>query len=618
MPSTFFGLNIARSGMSTYNAVLNTTAHNIANVKTTGYSRQVVKQQATEAISFKTTYGMVGTGVDAISIDSQRDVYYDNKYRMSNTSYSRYESLNYYMNSIENDLYAKDSTSGGMTNSLDNFFKVVTSLTTDPSSTTIRTQTVGYADTLVKSINEVANSLQTLQKDLNDQIASTVDQINAYAQQIASLNKQIATIEIYGTKANDLRDQRATIIDKLSALVDVDVVEKEPTNGNGLAQYIVSIAGSPLVDTNDYNTIKYTAMDTCYSMNDMDKMYDLTWSTGQSFDKRSKALGGKLQALFEMRDGNNNETFEGKATGTAGSKTLTVTDVNDLGNSLLKLDIPASDGVITLGNATYNYKSFTATVDADGNYTYTFTLENALGRDIQDEDMHISDAVDYRGVPYYMSQLNEFIRTFSYNFNKVQTSGYDLNDNAGQQMFIAKDKVNGIEMRFSDTVKTGFTFDSLLALDANGKIATDTEGYANTSYYMMTALNCNIDSQIAKDGSLLALSDKQGGGVSNGGNLAKMSDLANDTTMFRQGKPGSFLQVLTSAAGVDGSKVKTAMENAENIKNAVANRRLSTAGVDEDEEGQNLIICQNLLNYQYKVLSVMNEVLDKLINGTAV
>ena len=616
MPSTFFGLNIARSGMSTYNAVLNTTAHNIANVKTTGYSRQVVKQQATEAISFKTTYGMVGTGVDAISIDSQRDVYYDNKYRMSNTSYSRYESLNYYMNSIENDLYAKDSTSGGMTNSLDNFFKVVTSLTTDPSSTTIRTQTVGYADTLVKSINEVANSLQALQKDLNDQIASTVDQINAYAQQIASLNKQIATIEIYGTKANDLRDQRATIIDELSALVDVDVVEKEPTNGNGLAQYIVSIAGSPLVDTNDYNTIKYTAMDTCYSMNDMDKMYDLTWSTGQSFDKRSKALGGKLQALFEMRDGNNNETFEGKATGTAGSKTLTVTDVNDLGNSLLKLDIPASDGVITLGNATY--KSFTATVDADGNYTYTFTLENALGRDIQDEDMHISDAVDYRGVPYYMSQLNEFIRTFSYNFNKVQTSGYDLNDNAGQQMFIAKDKVNGIEMRFSDTVKTGFTFDSLLALDANGKIATDTEGYANTSYYMMTALNCNIDSQIAKDGSLLALSDKQGGGVSNGGNLAKMSDLANDTTMFRQGKPGSFLQVLTSAAGVDGSKVKTAMENAENIKNAVANRRLSTAGVDEDEEGQNMIICQNLLNYQYKVLSVMNEVLDKLINGTAV
>ena len=88
--------------------------------------------------------------------------------------------------------------------------------------------------------------------------------------------------------------------------------------------------------------------------------------------------------------------------------------------------------------------------------------------------------------------------------------------------------------------------------------------------------------------------------------------------MFRQGQPGSFLQVLTSTVGVDSQKVATASENAKNIKDAVDNRRLSKAGVDEDEEGQNLIICQNLLSYQYKVLSVMDEVLDKLINGTAV
>ena len=80
----------------------------------------------------------------------------------------------------------------------------------------------------------------------------------------------------------------------------------------------------------------------------------------------------------------------------------------------------------------------------------------------------------------------------------------------------------------------------------------------------------------------------------------------------------SFLKVLTATVGVDSQKVITASKNAENIKNSVDNRRLSKAGVDEDEEAQNLIMCQNLLNYQYKVLSVMNEVLDKLINGTAV
>ena len=49
MASTFFGLNIAVSGMNTYNAVLNTTAHNISNTKTAGYSKQVVNQQAKKA-----------------------------------------------------------------------------------------------------------------------------------------------------------------------------------------------------------------------------------------------------------------------------------------------------------------------------------------------------------------------------------------------------------------------------------------------------------------------------------------------------------------------------------------------------------------------------------------
>ena len=56
MASTFFGLNIAVSGMNTYNAVLNTTAHNISNTKTKGYSKQVVNQQAKNALSLRTSF----------------------------------------------------------------------------------------------------------------------------------------------------------------------------------------------------------------------------------------------------------------------------------------------------------------------------------------------------------------------------------------------------------------------------------------------------------------------------------------------------------------------------------------------------------------------------------
>ena len=77
MPSTFFGLNIATSGMNTYNAGLNTTAHNISNRNTKGYTRQTVEQQAKNPLSLGTSYGMLGTGVTATDIVSSRDVYYD-------------------------------------------------------------------------------------------------------------------------------------------------------------------------------------------------------------------------------------------------------------------------------------------------------------------------------------------------------------------------------------------------------------------------------------------------------------------------------------------------------------------------------------------------------------
>lgn len=612
MPSSFFGLNIARSGMSTYNAWLNTTAHNISNVKTPGYSKQTVKQSASVPISLKTTYGMLGTGVEATDIVSERDVYYDSKYRVSNTSYGKYEALTYYMQSIEDSLYAKDSKSGGMTNSLDDLFKSLSSLTTDASNTTIRKQTVGFADTLTQYIQEAADNLQSLQTDVNTQISKVVDQINAYAEQIVSLNKQINTIEVYGTKANDLRDQRAHVLDQLSELIGVDVVEKEPADGNGYHQYIVTVGSAVLVDSYSANTIKYQARDTYNAQNDIDNLYDLQWANGQSFGIH-EAVGGKLQALFELRDGNNGEVFEGKITeGTKGSTTLKVEGTSELAKSIFKLDIPATNGIIHINNQRYEYKSFQAEVKADGTYEYTFELKDALGDDVNGKNASIGDQVDFRGIPYYMSQLNEFVRKFSYEFNKVQASGYDMNGDQGKQMFVGTDKVSGKQMEFLNMdFEKGFTFSSVYS-------AVPGDAKVSSSYFSLTALNTTIDADILKDGRLLACSDESDGGASNGENLAKMLDLQEDKTMFRQGQPGSFLQVLTSTVGVDSQKVKTSSENAKNIKDAVDNRRLSKAGVDEDEEGQNLIICQNLLSYQYKVLSVMDEVLDKLINGTAV
>ena len=83
MASTFFGLTIGTSGLFTANAGINTTAHNIANENTEGYSRQQATQSATSALRVYQSYGMVGSGVTVDKIEQVRDFYYDVKYYYS-------------------------------------------------------------------------------------------------------------------------------------------------------------------------------------------------------------------------------------------------------------------------------------------------------------------------------------------------------------------------------------------------------------------------------------------------------------------------------------------------------------------------------------------------------
>ena len=720
MASTFFGLNIAVSGMNTYNAVLNTTAHNISNTKTAGYSKQVVNQQAKKALSLKTSFGMQGTGVEVTEIVNTRDSYYDYKYRKSTTTLGYYDTAKYYMSSIEDYLYVKDEKSGGLSTSLDSFFKSLINMTTDSTDTTKRAETAGYADALGEYARKMSTNLQTLQNDINTEISSTVKQINAYAEQIAALTKQINSLEVYGNQANDLRDQRARILDELSQLADVEVTEKNPETGNGLHQYIVALGGNILVDTYNYKTISVEASKTKDNQCDVQGLYGLKWSDGQSFNIRNTILGGKLQALFELRDGNNGENFMAKLTdngkgsgsciGTDKNNNSTITlsakSVSGANNcDLAKLSIPESNACLTIAGKDYKYDSFEVTVGIDGTYTYTFTLseplEEADKKNIKtafdnSESASIGDSVDFRGIPYYMSQLNEFIRTFSANINQLQNAGYDMDNNNGVDLFVGLDsqtdkQMNMIELIrntkdgyyylngskvFSGNVTGGNTDKPAAAansdlalylknneytikgnsetavsangingnkytlLDKNGEEAEtifvpdnsenvftfssstkeSKDGNIYSSYYNVTAARFQANKDVVKDGRLIAAAkysqDKTG--ISESGNLDKLVALQNDQNIFKQGTPTAFLQIMTATVGVDSNKIVAATTNSENIQKAIENRRLSVMGVDEDEEAQNLVITQNLLNAQYRVISVMNEVLDKLINQTGV
>ena len=101
MPNTFFGMTIGASGLFASNAAINTTAHNISNINTKGYTRQSVTQQAGFAIRVYKPYGAVGTGVAMVDIAQARSEYYDERYRHNNAQCGQYENLQSYSELVQ-------------------------------------------------------------------------------------------------------------------------------------------------------------------------------------------------------------------------------------------------------------------------------------------------------------------------------------------------------------------------------------------------------------------------------------------------------------------------------------------------------------------------------------
>ena len=248
MPSQFFGLQIASSGLRASNASLNTTANNIANTETEGYSRQQVIAEAASALRTFTTYGCAGAGVDVLAVERIRDEFYDNKYWTTNTNAGQYNMKQYYMRQVE-DYFADNDATQGFGTIFNNMINALEEVKKQSGTISTKAQFMGFADNLTEYFNNMANNLELVQKDINSEIKVKVDEINSIASELATLNKQINVIEMGGGAANELRDKRTLLLDQLSAIVDIEVTEipitdsNNPSRETGGNRFIVTIAG---------------------------------------------------------------------------------------------------------------------------------------------------------------------------------------------------------------------------------------------------------------------------------------------------------------------------------------------------------------------------------------
>ena len=290
MASTFFGLGVAYSGLSANQMALNTVSHNIANANTPGFARQRLTMQANSPDTFPSVPGTIGKGVGMDNVQQIRDLFLDEKYRGENTKLGEYSALSSVYSTLE--AIFNEPSDSGITTVMDEFFSALHELNKAPESLTTRALVRQRSIALQEAIGGLSESLEREQKNLDFEIEVVSTQINGYAKQIADLNETIYQTELNGQKANDLRDQRNLVLDKLSELVDINYYEDD------MGRFYVDVTGRALVSHYDYDQLKVIERTSRDNPFDLDRLNDLEWESGSTFD----TTGGKLKALIDMRD----------------------------------------------------------------------------------------------------------------------------------------------------------------------------------------------------------------------------------------------------------------------------------------------------------------------------
>ena len=301
MSGGFSGLNTSLTGLFSASRKLDVINHNVGNANTPGYSRQVAVQEAVRPYPVFDGSGMAGKGSYVSSIDRVRNEYMDMRYWSQNQVKGDSSVKEKMLMDIEGIL--GEPSESGITTVMNEFFNSLHDLNKEPSNASARSAVLQNAITFTRYFNSIAGNLDKFQAEINQNVSSTVKEINSLGNQIAKLNKQIFDFEVSGNIANDLRDKRTYLIDQLSGLVDTDVqevVRGTLPNGSPDVRTVIRVAGEVFVDDTKTEELELFARGEKLNDEDIPDIYEVKWPNGRMVEVKS----GELNGYLSSRDGN--------------------------------------------------------------------------------------------------------------------------------------------------------------------------------------------------------------------------------------------------------------------------------------------------------------------------
>lgn len=211
-------LNIALSGLIVHQRGLTTTGHNIANAATEGYSRQTNVNTTRPSEFLGGMY--LGNGVNLDGVRRSVNEFAIAQLRGDISALKQAETLRLNLDQLDS-LFADSDT--GLSQNLQQFFAAVQGANDDPTSIPARQVVLSEAENLVKRFNQLATTLETQLRSVDQQVTTVASEITQVGIQIAEINQAIVaeSAQGVGQQPNDLLDQRDRLLQELSELVNI-------------------------------------------------------------------------------------------------------------------------------------------------------------------------------------------------------------------------------------------------------------------------------------------------------------------------------------------------------------------------------------------------------------
>lgn len=601
----FATLHTGVTGLKASEVQIATTGNNISNANATFYTRQRVVQTTNGYI---TTGGVqVGTGTAIESIVRLHDEHAYFKLKNASTQ----QEYTGYLGQVLEEISQRfpDLKNKGILNNLENYNKAWNDFASNPNENATKIALVNATKTLAESINEAHSTLKKIQQKVNDDIKSTVEEINRIGEEIAHINKQIYGEEALPTDhANELRDRRDELELTLSKLVSAVASKNEIVQNNRFEQtitdpghhYNLSIEGFSIVDGVNFHPLKL-------DYDDKNKSYSIYYQTPDEkiHDLTAKLKGGQLGAQLDLR-GRDYDKLEGAYDNgilqgyidslNTFSKTL-ITETNNLyagsaKNSVtsdylegLTGDVPLMNYDRTIQAGTFNIVIY----DEKGNEKVRKSITIDVTTTMNDLMNQIKANTDDNGNKNNQDDVDDFINA-SFSFDSKSNSGlFQINAKNGFKVSLEDKDTN-----FAGAFSVGGFF--------SGKDASD----------------IRVKESLLSDPSTVRASKN---GVDSGNDMAnQIIQLQYDKVSFYN-KDGTideltmeeYYRKFTGKIASDGENNNVIHKSNMTLYNSVYAEYQSKSGVNTNEELAALIQWQSSYGAAAKIVSTVDQMLDTLL-----